>query len=212
MSLGIERLPGLCGQGGQTDAAGNVAANVLELADLPRQLRLTGLDRRLEQRVDLIEDADDDLEPLGFGAAEFIGLEAQMSAFGIVGLLQKIGEVGHFGGHALGKFFGCLNGFGGGVLDDLPLGRGIADLAGQLVEFLDFFDRVGQGLGLKQSSAVGGALQERSDERPRAQGRAKNQAASFPPKQRPVSLPEYEKPDAKKKRIRDQERPERRVL
>ena len=92
---------------------------------------LAGLQGGLEKGVDLVKDADDDLDPFGLAAAEFVGFQPQVDAFHVVGFLQELGEVLGFGGHALGHIGGGLGGFGGGVLDDLPLGGGVADLRGQ---------------------------------------------------------------------------------
>jgi hypothetical protein len=197
MALGIERFARLGAHGAQANAARDVAAGILEMADLLGQAGLAGPHGPLEQGVDLVQDSDDDLQPLAFGPAQFVRFQAKVDPFGIIGFLQEFGKGLGFGRHALGQFGGRLNGFGRRVLDNLPLGGRVADLTGQLVEPLNLLGGVGQFLSLEQGLAVGRAAQERRDQRARAQAGAKYQAAGFPPKHWLAGLSEYKNPQGK---------------
>jgi hypothetical protein len=68
-------IEGLARQGWhgiEADAPRDLAAGVLEMPDLRDQTRLPGLLSGLKEGVNLIQEPDDDLQPVGFGAAEFL--------------------------------------------------------------------------------------------------------------------------------------------
>jgi hypothetical protein len=66
MSTLIERLSVSGGEWCQSHAPSHIAARILKTSQLFYQAWLAGAKRRLMQRVDVIEHADEDLEPVSF--------------------------------------------------------------------------------------------------------------------------------------------------
>ena len=144
MFFGVEFFVRGGGKGHQADAARGLAAGLLELADLGGELGVAGADGGVVEGEDVVENAGENLEPIGFGAAQFFNFQAQGAFLGIVELHLELVEVADFIGHALGDILGGGDGFIGialgGLLDKGPLGGGGGDLFG-------IFFEVGQGLG-----------------------------------------------------------------
>lgn len=72
--------------------------------------------------------------------------------FGMVGLLHEAGERLDLMGHAIGDVLGCGGGFGGVLLNFLPLAGGLLDLAGYGLDISDLrygIDEIGRLCALK---------------------------------------------------------------
>ncbi len=72
-----------------------------------------------------------------------------MGLFVVVGLLYEIGKGLGFSPHPIPDFFGCERGFGGLLLQNLPLGGGHGDLVAHRLHVFDFFDDCGKRGGFR---------------------------------------------------------------
>ena len=66
MNLGIEGLAGVHNKRHQAHTPRDIAASGLKVAKLLDQIRLAGLSGGQVQRIDVVEEAHDDLQPIAF--------------------------------------------------------------------------------------------------------------------------------------------------
>ena len=151
--LRIERLGLSGGEGGQADPAGGIAAGILESTHLLDEVRLAGTERALVQGIDVVEHADEDLEPIVLGPARLLDFEPQGGLFALVGSLQEFREGLHLGGHALSDLLGGGRGLIGLFLDVVPAVGGAGDLRSDVFEVADLRDDAGQCAGFRQFCA-----------------------------------------------------------
>lgn len=207
MGLGVERVTDGGNEGNEADAAGDVAAGVLEEAQLLDQTGLAGAFGGFEEGESVVEEADEDLERLVFLAVEFLDFEAEVGALGVVGFLEEFGEGGGFGGHLFGDVAGGGDGVGGMFLDDLPAGGGGVDLGGDEFKVADFGDGGGESGGF--GHAGGGAVFEDvgEDGEDGASEAAAGEEAAFPEVHgSPAMLPEDEIREGEEHGVADKER------
>jgi hypothetical protein len=136
----------------QSDTAGGIATTVLEMAHLLGEGRLPGTVGGLKDGEYMVQNVDHDLDPLRFGAPQFLHLKAQVRPLSVVGLLQEFSETAGFGGHGFGDALCRDRGLGGLFLVSLPLGGRAGDLGGDLVDVLQL------ACGFRQQAGLGKRL------------------------------------------------------
>ena len=156
----------------EANAARRVAAGVLELRDLLREFRLAGAGRGGVQRENVVEDAHERLQPLGFAAMQLFDFQPERGLLAVVHFLHELGKLLDFFGHFDGDFVRAVGNLFGLRLDVQPFTRGGTDLRGELFQVLDFFGNGAERAGINDSDNR--AVIE--DERQRAEHRAERDA------------------------------------
>jgi Na+-translocating ferredoxin:NAD+ oxidoreductase RnfC subunit len=207
MDVGIEGLarPGL--ERDESDAERRVATSALEVAELFDQGGLLGAQRGLEQGEDVIQDADQDTGPVEFGTSEFVHLEAEMLAFGIVGLFEEGLEGAGLRGHGIVDLAGGLDGFGCVVLDGLPAGGGAGDLTSDGFDFVDLEQGLLQTFHLGELREVPVFEDEGSDGEGGAQCDTTSEGEDFAQGQGQGTLPDDKRGDTQQEQITAEKRP-----
>lgn len=193
MALGVENFVDGGHERDEAHAAGDVAAGILKEGQLLDQRALGGLLGGAIQGVGMVKKADDDLNPLGFRAAQFFDFEAKVGLFAVVGVLEEFAEGGGLGGNFGGDVPGGGDGVGGVFLNDLPAGGGGVDLRGDHFEVLNFRDGGNEAAALDHSD--GGAVfeHERKNGQRRAGGGGRHEHECLPAAQRRTAVQHKDK-------------------
>ena len=98
-----------------------------------------------------------------------------MGFFRIAGLLHELGECLGFRGHLLGDLTRHADGFGGFVLNQLPLSGGEADLICKRAQVGELLDGADEALGFRKLEISAVLDQERGHAKPRRQTHCRDQ-------------------------------------
>ena len=207
MPLGVEEFAGRGCERDEAHAAGGIATGVLEMRQLVNEFLLARTYRTRVQGVNVIEDVDENLQPVALGPAQFLDFQPQGGFLGVVGFRHELGEVASLGGHAFGDFAGGDGGFLGLSLDGFPLGRGAGNLGGQLFEVGDFFRNAAQREGVELLHERAMIEQVGQDGEQRAERHAEGTGAEFPVAERPAGFKVDEVGEAEHGGIAEEKRP-----
>ena len=204
---GVEKVANRGGEWGQANAAGGVAEGVLKLAELFGERRFTRARGGGVEGEGVVKHADDDLHPVGFGAAEFLHFEAQGAFLGVVGFLHEVSEGFGFGGHAVADFFRGGDGFSGVGLHGLPEAGGEVDLGGNVFQVLDLRDGGGEAVSFSEFKGEAVFEDERKDGEQRAEGDAGADGCDGKAGKRHFALGMNEPSEAQQEGIAEEEGP-----
>ena len=188
MQFGIVRLAGYRGEGDQSNAPGDIPARVLEQAELFDEVRLAGANRCLIKGVNVVQNPDENLQPVTLGPAQFVHLQAQMIFLRVVGFLEKLAEGPRFGSDAFGNFAGGVDGVDRMFVSGLPIGSGVGDLAADDFEVLNLQNRVREPVGFGQFHRGAVFEQERQHAKHTTEAQAEDAPKILPGVHRPFAM------------------------
>ena len=180
MPGGVEGFARFGGKRRQADAVDRAAAGVLEMGDLPGQLRLAGTRGGGVQSKNMVKNPHEHLQPFGFAPVHFFNLQPKRGLLAVVYLLHELGKFADFGAHFLGDLFGPGGGFLGLALDGVPLIRGGADLRGELFQILNFVSHRPEGVDLDGRAHGAVIQQKRQNPQSRTEGGGSEARENFP--------------------------------